>query len=63
MAESFGSKFKPMSNSLPKCMFPLANTPMILYALEFLAMNEVREVFLVSSWDSKMIKDKIDYVR
>jgi translation initiation factor eIF-2B subunit epsilon len=63
MAESFGSKFKPMSNSLPKCMFPLANTPMILYTLEFLAMNEVREVFLVSSWDSKMIKDKIDYVR
>ena len=63
MAESFATKFKPMSFSLPKCMFPIANTPMILYTLEFLAMNDVKEVFLVSSWDTKMIRDRIDYVR
>ena len=63
MAESFGSKFKPMSNSLPKCLFPLANTPMILYTLEFLATNDVKEVFLVSSWDSKLLKERIDYIR
>jgi translation initiation factor eIF-2B subunit epsilon len=63
MAESFGSKFKPMSNSLPKCLFPLANTPMILYTLEFLAMNDVKEVFLVSSWETKLLRDRIDYVR
>ena len=55
MAESFASKFKPMSTSLPKCLFPLANTPMILYTLEFLAANNVKEVFLVSSWDKKVL--------
>ena len=63
MAESFGQKLKPISNSLPKCLFPLANTPMILYTLEFLATNDVKEVFLVSSWDSKLIRDHIDYVK
>jgi translation initiation factor eIF-2B subunit epsilon len=63
MAESFGSKFKPMSNSLPKCLFPLANTPMVIYTLEFLAMNDVKEIFFVSSWDSKMLRDQIDYIR
>ena len=55
MAESFASKFKPMSTSLPKCLFPLANIPMILYTLEFLAANNVKEVFLVSSWDKKVL--------
>lgn len=63
MAESFASKFKPMSTSKPKCLFPVANTPMILYTLEFLALNNVKEVFLVSSWDAKVIKDQIDYIR
>jgi NDP-sugar pyrophosphorylase family protein len=36
---------------------------MILYTLEFLATNDVKEVFLVSSWDSKLLKERIDYIR
>lgn len=36
---------------------------MILFTLEFLATNDVKEVFLVSSWDSKLLRDRIDYVR
>jgi len=63
MAESFVPKLKPISNTLPKCLFPVANTPIILYTLEFLAINDVKEVFLVSAWEPKLLRDSIDYVK
>jgi len=56
MAESFASKFKPMSHEKPKCLFPIANIPLILFALEFLASNNVKEVIVVSSKETKTWK-------
>lgn len=48
-AESFNNVFKPMSCDRPKCLFPLANIPLLLYSLEFLAINNVTEAILVSN--------------
>ena len=55
-AESFNNVFKPMSCDRPKCLFPLANVPLLLYSLEFLAINNVTEAILVSTKDSKVFK-------
>jgi len=63
LAEIFDSKFKPMSHKVPKCLFPVANIPLILYTLEFLALNNVKEVYVVSSHDNKVLKDKIDTIK
>eukprot|EP00347_Sterkiella_histriomuscorum_P009530 403340855 len=46
IAESFQNKFKPVSHEKLKCLFPLANVPMLHYVIEFLLMNKVTEIFI-----------------
>ncbi|KAI6086076.1 nucleotide-diphospho-sugar transferase [Hypoxylon rubiginosum] len=46
IADSFQTRFEPFSVERPRCLLPLANTPLIEYTLEFLAMNGVQEVFI-----------------
>ncbi|KAI0845036.1 nucleotide-diphospho-sugar transferase [Daldinia vernicosa] len=46
IADSFQTRFLPFSVERPRCLLPLANTPLIEYTLEFLAMNGVQEVFI-----------------
>ncbi|PHH49986.1 putative translation initiation factor eIF-2B subunit epsilon [Ceratocystis fimbriata CBS 114723] len=46
LADSFQSRFKPLTLDRPRCLLPLANTPLIEYTLEFLAMNGVQEVYI-----------------
>ncbi|KAI5863899.1 nucleotide-diphospho-sugar transferase [Durotheca rogersii] len=46
IADSFQTRFHPFSLEKPRCLLPLANTPLIEYTLEFLAMNGVQEVFI-----------------
>ncbi|KAI4862312.1 nucleotide-diphospho-sugar transferase, partial [Hypoxylon rubiginosum] len=46
IADSFQTRFEPFSVEKPRCLLPLANTPLIEYTLEFLAMNGVQEVFI-----------------
>ncbi|KAL8289945.1 hypothetical protein RB597_001538 [Gaeumannomyces tritici] len=46
LADSFQDRFAPFSLERPRCLLPLANTPLIEYTLEYLAMNGVAEVFV-----------------
>lgn len=59
-AESFNNRFKPLSCDRPKCLFPLANIPIVLYTLEFLAINNVTQVILVSTKEAKYFKPIIE---
>jgi len=45
-ADSFETKFAPFTLERPRCLLPLANTPLIEYTLEFLANAGVDEVIL-----------------
>ena len=50
IADSFDSKFAPLENAkTPKCLFPIANVPNLHYVIEFLVMNEVKEIIIASS--------------
>ena len=62
-AESFNNRFKPMSCDRPKCLFPLANVPLLLYSLEFLARNNVTQVILVSTKDNRVFKPVIETIK
>lgn len=62
-AESFNNVFKPMSCDRPKCLFPLANIPLLLYSLEFLAINNVTETILVSTKDSRVFKPVLETIK
>ena len=46
VADTFEIKFAPFSTERPRCLIPLANTPLIEYTLEFLASGGVQEVIL-----------------
>ena len=46
LTDSFETKFEPFTLERPRCLLPLANTPLIEYTLEFLANAGVEEVFL-----------------
>jgi translation initiation factor eIF-2B subunit epsilon len=46
LADSFEPKFEPFTLEKPRCLLPLANTPLIEYTLEFLANAGVEEVFI-----------------
>ena len=52
-----------MSHEKPKCLFPVANIPVILYALEFLAANNVNKVIIMSSKESKTFHSIIQTIR
>ncbi|OAA56958.1 translation initiation factor eif-2b epsilon [Niveomyces insectorum RCEF 264] len=44
LADSFQDRFKPFTLDKPRCLLPLANTPLIEYTLEYLAANGVHDV-------------------
>ncbi|KAM3070049.1 translation initiation factor eIF-2B epsilon subunit, GEF [Clarireedia jacksonii] len=46
LADSFETRFNPFTLETPRCLLPLANTPLIEYTLEFLAMSGVADIFI-----------------
>ncbi|WPH00088.1 E3 ubiquitin-protein ligase dbl4 [Acrodontium crateriforme] len=46
LADSFETRFNPFTLERPRCLLPLANTPLIEYTFELLANAGAEEVFL-----------------
>ncbi|KAK7924266.1 transport protein [Apiospora marii] len=59
IADSFQTRFRPYTLEKPRCLLPLANTPLLEYTLEFLAMNGVQEVFIYASSFQEQIESYI----
>ncbi|KAI0973828.1 eIF4-gamma/eIF5/eIF2-epsilon [Xylaria arbuscula] len=63
IADDFQTRFLPFSLEKPRCLLPLANIPLIEYTLEFLAMNDVQEVFIYCGAHSEQIENYIQNSR
>ncbi|UNI17417.1 translation initiation factor eIF-2B epsilon subunit, GEF [Purpureocillium takamizusanense] len=63
LADSFQDRFKPFTVEKPRCLLPLANTPLIDYTLEFLAMNGVDEVYIYCGAHTDQVEDYINRSR
>lgn len=59
ISDSYNSRFKPLTQDIPRCLLPLANTPLIEYTLEFLASSGVKQVFIFVCVHADKIKDYI----
>ena len=59
--ESFSRNFEPLINDRPECLLPLANTPLLEYTLEFLALSGVKEVYFFVSLHYDMVKEYVEY--
>ncbi|XP_071702394.1 translation initiation factor eIF2B subunit epsilon-like [Rutidosis leptorrhynchoides] len=55
LADSFTTKFRPITLECPKVLLPLVNTPMIDYTLTWLESADVEEVFVFCCSHSKQI--------
>lgn len=55
LADSFTTKFRPITLECPKVLLPLVNTPMIDYTLAWLESADVEEVFVFCCSHSKQI--------
>ena len=62
IADGFDGRFSPLTNSLPRCLIPLANVPMIEYTLEALSSSGVEEAFLYCRSHFEAFRTYIQYV-
>ncbi|KAF2772533.1 heat shock transcription factor 2 [Teratosphaeria nubilosa] len=62
-ADAFETRFNPFTLDTPRCLLPLANTPLIEYTLAFLALNGVDEVFLYCGNHTDQVEDYLSKSR
>nr|GLL39516.1 translation initiation factor eIF-2B subunit epsilon-like [Ipomoea trifida]GMD55934.1 translation initiation factor eIF-2B subunit epsilon-like [Ipomoea batatas] len=60
LADSFTTKFRPITLERPKVLLPLVNVPMIDYTLAWLEFAGVEEVFVFCCAHSKQVIDYLD---
>uniref|UniRef100_H2ZHD6 Translation initiation factor eIF2B subunit epsilon n=1 Tax=Ciona savignyi TaxID=51511 RepID=H2ZHD6_CIOSA len=46
IADSFNKRFYPVTAERPRCLFPVANQPLISYTLEFLSICGVKHIYV-----------------
>jgi len=59
LADPFETRFSPFTLEKPRCLLPLANTPLIEYTLEFLANAGVEEVFVYCGAHTEQVEEYI----
>ena len=59
MAAGRGERLKPLTDTVPKPLVPVAGKPLIVYHLEALARSGVREVVINLSWLGDRIKSAL----
>lgn len=56
----FGTRFLPITKTIPKEMLPILDKPIIQYIVEELADAGIEEIILVTNWQKKSIEDHFD---
>ncbi|KAL9102397.1 MAG: hypothetical protein Q9187_009126, partial [Circinaria calcarea] len=60
LADSYERKFTPFTLERPRCLLPLANTPLIEYTLEFLANAGVEDIFIYCGAHTDQLEEYIN---
>ncbi|KAL8735583.1 MAG: hypothetical protein Q9166_000752 [cf. Caloplaca sp. 2 TL-2023] len=63
LADSYETRFRPFSLERPRCLLPLANTPLIEYTLEFLAHAGVEDVFVYCGSHGEQVEKYVNASR
>ncbi|KAK9479503.1 nucleotide-diphospho-sugar transferase [Lipomyces japonicus] len=59
LADSYQNRFRPLTLETPRCLLPLASTPLIEYTFEFLALAGVSEVIVVCRAQADQVQEYI----
>jgi len=60
VAAGYGTRFLPVTKTIPKEMLPLVNKPSISFIVEELIASGIREILIVSSRRKKALEDFLD---
>lgn len=60
LAAGFGTRFLPITKSVPKEMFPVVDKPVIQYIVEQAVASGVKDIIIVTSGGKKAIEDYFD---
>jgi len=60
LADTFQQRFRPITVERPNVLLPLVNAPLLDYTLEWLASNEVEEVFLFCCSNADKIQEYVN---
>ncbi|XP_018318488.1 translation initiation factor eIF-2B subunit epsilon [Agrilus planipennis] len=60
VGDHFGNEFRPVTDSLPFALLPLANIPLLEYTLEFLSLGGVDETYLICCNGGRIIEDYVE---
>ena len=58
LAAGMGTRLRPITNSLPKCLVPVNSKPILEHQLDALAMAGIRDVVLVVGHLAQLLSDK-----
>lgn len=59
-ADSFETRFNPFTLERPRCLLPLANTPLLEYTLDFLAGAGAEEVYLYCGNHTEAVEEHLE---
>ena len=57
MAGGFGTRLRPLTNTLPKPMVPVANKPMMEYTIELLKKEGIDEIISLLFFHPEVIEN------
>src|SRR5512136_1310098 len=56
-----GTRFLPVTKSMPKEMLPIVDKPIIQLVVEELVAGGIEDIILVTKWDKKPLEDHFDH--
>jgi mannose-1-phosphate guanylyltransferase / phosphomannomutase len=59
LAAGLGTRMRPLTEEMPKCLLPVGGRPLLAHILELLSRHGVREVFVNLYWHAARIRETI----
>ncbi len=63
LAAGFGTRLRPITNSIPKCMVPILGRPLLEYWLEALELAGVNEIIVNTHYLPEVVNDFVAHSR
>ena len=63
LAAGVGTRLRPLTNAIPKCLVPIQGVPLLAIWLEWCAMYDIDEILLNSHAHSERVREFVDAYR
>ena len=60
-AAGFGTRFLPLTKSMPKEMLPVLNKPVIHYVVEEAVRSGIKDILIITAAGKRAIEDYFDH--